>query len=522
MSAKRSKQDVKKLIVRIICLILAVLMVGGVLYSFIYSLAFSTVASEDDTYISVGLYWGTSSQGSYTLTSGGGFLVGELDSLGAFTEKSTVTDSKVSVSAKKSDLTEGKTIVLLSTDGSILYECDEASLCIKPVNKNDYMSIEGSYTYGGVFKFTRNTDNSMKLINVVELEEYVLGVLPNEISSYYPAETKKAFAVTVRSYTISSIPRHSSNGFDICNTTHCQVYRGRRNVDQGFIDAVEGSKGMVMAYNKKTVQAYYSAITGGTTCGVYETWGSESDYLKAIATPWEKYQSSSNGVWTAEYTPAELYERLKSRGYDLSGSIADVRISQLAENSTYVYKLDITDTSGKTITITRADKIRTALGLNSANFVCGKAGDTVERINYLISESDPADLKVNVMTSGGEVSATDLGSITVATADGNKTTEPGGQINVRAAYGDFTVSAGKKTWSSELEKMLNAETIPVTEQITLSGSEGSFVFEGRGWGHGVGMSQTGARDLGNLGADYKTILTTYFPGISVVDYKTVS
>lgn len=497
-------------------------MVGGVLYSFIYSLAFSTVAAEDDTYIEVGLYWGTSSQGSYTLTSGGGFLVGELDSLGVFTAKATLTDSTVTVSAKKADLTEGKTIVILAADQTKLYECDSASLYIKPATETDYLSIKGSYTYGGVFKFTRNADNSMQLTNVAELEEYVLGVLPNEISSYYPAETKKAFAVTVRSYTLSSIPRHSSNGFDICNTTHCQVYRGRRNVDQGFIDAVEGSKGMVMAYNKKTVQAYYSAITGGTTCGVYETWGSESDYLKAIATPWEKYQSSSNGVWTVEYTPDELYDRLKSRGYDLSGSIADVKISQLAENSTYVYKLDITDTSGKTITITRADKIRTALGLNSANFVCGKAGDTVERINYVINESDPADLKVNVMTSSGEVTATEIQLITVATADGKKTTEPGGMLNVCTAYGDFTVSAGNKVWSSELEKMLNAEIIPVTERITLSGSEGNFVFEGRGWGHGVGMSQTGARDLGNLGADYKTILTTYFPGISVVDYNTVS
>ena len=525
MSAKkRSSKDLKKLIVRILCLFLALLMVGGVLYSFIYSLAFSTNAAEDDTYVKVGLYWDSTSQASYTLSSGVGFLVGDLDSQNNFTTVKKITDKTIVISAKASDLAENIAMTVLSSSGVKLYEVSKnQNLYIKSAADDEYMTIKGSNSYGGIFRFTRNSDNSMKLINILPLEDYVLGVLPNEISSYYPAETKKAFAVTVRSYTLSSLGRHSSKDFNLCNTTCCQVYRGRKGVDDGFIQAVKGSRNMVMSYNKKIVQAYYSAITGGTTSGVYETWGSNYAYLKAIATPWEKYETASNGVWTVEYTPAELFERLKSRGYELSGSIADVRIEQLAENSTYVYKLKITDTTGKSVTITRTDNIRIALGLKSANFVCGRAGESVERINYVIRDTVAGDVQISVMTADGLKTATDLENITVAAKDGIHTVNTNGAIDVRAAYGDFTVDiSGGQEWSSELDRMLNAPTVAQKEKVTLSGSAGSFVFYGRGWGHGVGMSQTGARDLGNLGADYMTILTTYFPGISVVDYKTLT
>ncbi len=522
MSAKkRSRQDLKKLIVRILCLFLALLMVGGVLYSLIYSLAFNTNAAEDDTYVKVGLYWDSTSQASYTLSSGVGFLVGELDPQSSFTEKQKITETQITVSCKAGDLSDTGRIAVLDKNGEVLCETASDSLYIKSAAETEYVAVKGSNSYGGVFQFTRNSDASMKLINIIELEEYVLGVLPNEISSYYPAETKKAFAVTVRSYTLSSLTRHASKGFNLCNTTCCQVYRGRKGVDAGFTEAVRGSAGMVMAYNKKIVQAYYSAITGGTTCGVYETWGSEVDYLKAIATPWEKYESASNGIWTVEYTPDELFERLTSRGYDLSGSIADVEIEQLAENSTYVYKLNVTDTAGKTVTITRADKIGTAVGLKSAKFVCGRAGESVERINYVVHDVASGDASVCVMTADGIQTADELDAVTVATASGNITANTNGSLNVRTSYGVFEVDISGKKWSSELDRLLNAPKIPVTETVTLTGTDGSFVFEGRGWGHGVGMSQTGARDLGNLGADYMTILTTYFPGISVADYKTL-
>ncbi len=522
MSAKkRSQQDLKKLIVRILCLFLALLMVGGVLYSLIYSLAFNTNAAEDDTYVKVGLYWDSTSQASYTLSSGVGFLVGELDPQSSFTEKQKITETQITVSCRSDLLSEKGRIAILDADGDQILELENDSLYIKSAADTEYITIKGSNSYGGIFQFTRNSDASMKLINIIKLEEYVLGVLPNEISSYYPAETKKAFAVTVRSYTLSSLTRHSSKGFNLCNTTCCQVYRGRKGVNEGFIEAVNASAGMVMAYNNKIVQAYYSAITGGTTCGVYETWGSSIDYLTAIATPWEKYESASNGVWTVEYTPDELFERLTSRGYSLSGTIADVKIEQLAENSTYVYKLNVTDTSGNTVTITRADKIRTALGLNSANFVCGRAGETVERISYVVQDSTSSEASVSVMTADGLKTADELVTVTVATANGNITANTNGTLNVHTAYGDFAVDVSGEKWSSELNRLLNAPKVPVTETITLSGTSGNFVFEGRGWGHGVGMSQTGARDLGNLGADYMTILTTYFPGISVVDYKTL-
>ena len=515
---KRTRQDRNKLIVRVICIILALLMVGGVLYTLISSLAFRTSAADSGTYVRIGLYYTGSSvtppEKSYTLSSEAGFLLGSLDSGNVFTAKYTIPQTTVTVTCKSSMISTERGMAIYDQSGNKLYELNE-TFFLRAAN-GKYISISGSNTYPGYIRFLRNNSN-MQVVNVVELEDYVAGVIPNEIGTRYPYEAIKAFAVVVRSYTLSSLGRHGSAEFDLCWTSHCQVYRGRKNVTADIERAARESANMVMSYGGKIVTAYYSSCTGGCTCGIKEVWGSDSPYLKAIATPWEHYEKESKGKWTVEYTPSELTSRLKSKGYSLSDAVTEVKITKLAENSSYVFNVTVTDASGKSVTINRSDKIRSAFGLNSSNFVVGKAGDTVKRTVFIVDEEDEKTL--TALTPGGKQTLENSGTISVMTADGKKQFTGGSSISVKTAYGTYPVSSDGPVWNSELEKMLYGAKVATQVDVKLSGKDGSFVFDGMGWGHGVGMSQQGIKDLGELGADYRTILVTYFPGISVVDFR---
>ncbi|MBQ7161906.1 MAG: SpoIID/LytB domain-containing protein [Clostridia bacterium] len=517
---KRSKQDRNKLIVRIFCIFLALLMVGGVLYTVISSLAFGSNAAGD-TFVRIGLYYTGSSvtppKTSYTLSSEAGFLIGTLDSGNNFTEKYRLSQKTITITCNSEKITAPSGMAICDGSGIVLDELFETFFVTAADGK--YISISGSNTYPGYLRFLRNSSN-IQLVNVVELEEYVAGVIPNEIGTWYPYEAIKAFAVVVRSYTLSALGRHGSAEFDLCWTSHCQVYRGRKNVTEKIENAAKESAGMVMSYGGNIVQAYYSACTGGCTCGIKEVWGSSIPYLHAIATPWEHYEKESRGKWTTEYTSAELLSQLRGKGYNLTGGIADVQITRLAENSSYVCGIKVTDTDGKSITIDRSDKIRSAFGLYSSNFVVGKAGETVKRTVFVVDESSVGK-PLSVATSDGEKPLSSVSSLKIATEFGELVYPTEDEVSVQTAYGKFKLAVDEPMWTTDLEKLVYANKTAVKENVTLKGASGSFVFDGMGWGHGVGMSQQGIKDLGELGADYKLILTTYFPGISVVNFKTM-
>ena len=517
--SKRKKVDKSKLFVRIFCIFLALLMLLGVLYTVFTAIALGSYAYSTPQYVKIGLYYGTSttrpSQASYKITSSSGFYCGTIDSSYTFQTNKSITDTTIVVCTSSAS----GNISIKNESGTLLYDSN-SKVYIKPIKTSNYLGISNSYSYGGIFEFTRES-STLQLVNIVELEEYVTGVIPNEIGSSYPTTSIEAFAIAVRSYTLTTLGKHSSYGFDLCWTSCCQVYRGRYNVTSKIEEAVNNTTGQVMTYNNKIVQAYYSASQGGCSCSCYNVWGSSFAYLQSVATPWENYEGTTHGTWTIEYTPSELLSQLRSKGYTtLTSNISKVEITKFADNSTYAYNVKVTDSSGNSITLPRADKIKSALGLYSSNFVCGKAGDKVSRIYYALASSQGGEASVNIVTSSGNKTASSS-SFSVINSQEKVDGYTSSAYNVITAYGIQSFLKVNSQYSTELDRMLYETKIPVTEIITLQGTSGNFVFEGKGWGHGVGISQIGMRDLGKLGATSKQILQAYLPDISIVQYTSV-
>ena len=457
--------------------------------------------------------------------------------------------------------------VINSNTDKIICEFDnggEKALGLTAIQNGDtpsYLITPANNYYEGIFEFQRYINggtDGVSLTNVLALDDYVTGVLPSEIGVSWPLEVQKAFAVTVRTFTASMMGRHTSqNGFDMCNGTHCQMFTGVKLAADLTRQAVRESAGMILTYDGEPARTYYSAVAGGVTASGFEVWGgTDQPYLKAVATPWENYEGHTYGSWTVEVTPKQLLNTLVRKGYtSLSGEIADVKINKFAENSSYVYSITFTDTNGKSVTIERCDTVRTSLPaiVKSANFVVAKSGETVTVTEFALDSSTPIpkpsgggkftqqihssninimtadglitlDLKesINIVKDIGSETVTDVGALTVLNDGGKTMYDMTKERYSNIAVSDDAVSptvTGKIKDLPDLSDILSLKLIKSEKTITAEGSKGNFVFIGKGWGHGVGMSQYGAMNMAEIGYDYQMILKAYFPGTAIERYQ---
>lgn len=405
-------------------------------------------------------------------------------------------------------------LTVLAPDKNLIlmeFQANDGLLGAAPLQKKNTDAViitPAKNGYRGVFLFG-NYNSGISVTNLISLEEYVAGVLPYEINRNWSYEAIKAFACIVRSYTLSNRTKHTSLGIDLCNSTDCQVYKGVGLQNEAILRAVEETRGLVITYGNEICSTVYSAVTGGCTVNVEQIWnGSTFPYLRAVETPWEDYASHPNGVWMAEVSPGDLYTYLaNTKGYtQLKSSIADISIVELAENSSYVYKLAITDSQGNTVTLRGTDVIRTTLGkyLNSANFVVGYRGEIPILNKYVsvITENGTQALyidrtenrkTVQVMTANGIVETDITDGLPVLQSDGSTTL-----LTEEKAVYDIPTDALQR---------LNDPT------------NGNFLFIGKGWGHGGGISQWGAKNMAENGAYYDEIIHAYFTDVKIRNYK---
>ena len=469
--------------------------------------------------------------------------------LGNFAARPGVAEHAATIPNLKTEITmvaalpsdTGVSVVDPATD-EILFEFDDGgktALALTALPKDgekQYLRTPAKRLYDGAFVYSRYKTadvDGVQLVNLLPLEDYIAGVVPYEISPTWDYEALRAFAITVRSYTARGRRRHRDYGFDLCNTTHCQVYRGIGSANDNVYAAVAATKGMVLTYEGSIVPAYYSSSTGGYTAGGNDTWGgSEAAYLTPTYTPWERYSEYANGLWSVEVDAAELAEHLRNKGYTaLTGQrITDIQINSFSGDGPYVYSITYTDSDGNSQTITRCDKVRTSISkyVNSANFVVGRGSVTrsYEKVvsirqdspfsfttgGYLplVDAEDAARGAALSVLTGAEKTATEESRLTMLTGSGEATVTAG---DARVAIGDSLVYASTGNTPGVI-------LTQVTETLTAENPQ-NFIFAGKGWGHGVGISQYGTKDLADAGVPAEQILTLYFPKTTICDYRTM-
>ncbi len=153
--------------------------------------------------------------------------------------------------------------------------------------------------------FVRVQDKENK-IQTIGIEDYVLRVLASEMPVKSPLEALKAQAVVIRSFAKASLGRHQMQGFDFCHLTHCQVYRKPKYIHPKLREAIKQSRGLVLSYQGKTIEALYHSTCGGHTSPNQKVFGGRPlSYLQGVNDQ-DFCEVSPHFHWESKVSYAEL------------------------------------------------------------------------------------------------------------------------------------------------------------------------------------------------------------------------
>lgn len=179
-------------------------------------------------------------------------------------------------------------LVLSENDVHPLFLFDYSSthaLVLSPYD-NDGKPVTqcGENQYYGDFQFNRVSGSAMTVVNCVALEDYVKGVVPNEMSASWPVEALKAQAVCARTYALKNLNSYRVYGFDVTDDTSSQMYCGLKNADETTDAACDATAGEVLRYQGELCAVYYFAADGGSTESAENVWNDlPIPYLKSVS-----------------------------------------------------------------------------------------------------------------------------------------------------------------------------------------------------------------------------------------------
>ena len=139
--------------------------------------------------------------------------------------------------------------------------------------------------YRGLLEVRPGAAATLTVVNVVHLEDYLRGVVPNELSpeAFPQIEALKAQAVAARTYALSHLGDYSAKGYDVCATPSCQVYRGPSSEHPLTDRAVAETTGIVATWRGRAIHAYYTSTCGGHTEEGGAIFDDDAPYLRGVA-----------------------------------------------------------------------------------------------------------------------------------------------------------------------------------------------------------------------------------------------
>lgn len=212
--------------------------------------------------------------------------------------------------------------------------------------------------YRGALSFVATTDGLL-VVNTLDLEDYLRGVVPSEMQATWPVEALKAQAIAARSYTLTSLQPDSD--YDICATVDCQVYRGLTTEHALSDAAIRQTSGLVLTYADGFAKTYYHSDSGGVIASSEEVWGSALPYLQAFT---DVSQSTPHRHWEQRIDPARLTAAVRAAGHEV-GTATEMTIRSRTESGR-IQELQVNGTAGSAVLSgTAATALLRAVGLKS-------------------------------------------------------------------------------------------------------------------------------------------------------------
>jgi len=324
--------------------------------------------------------------------------------------------------------------------------------------------------YRGSFNVVKS-GSTVQIVNRLDLENYLKGVIPNESPASWHIEALKAQTVSARSYTLSKAGILSS-------TTKDQMYKGYSSEHKNTNAAVEATNGLVLRASGKLVQAYYYSTSGGRTANIGEVWNSTQ--VPHFVSVDDSIEQSPYKNWTVSIPVSNV---LKKFGFASTDTLLDIKLTKGGSNGEVTAVTAVTSSGQKTITGNETVMRNVFLDANNAS---------LKSSWFDISFTKPTggtDLAIQGAKSSTEV--TSLEGMSVQTATGTVTI-PDGSVKVQTNEGIISTT----------------DTVGV-QTVTV---------KGKGYGHRIGMSQYGAKARADAGWTYDRILKHYYQGTTIEKY----
>ncbi|MFC1592385.1 SpoIID/LytB domain-containing protein, partial [Candidatus Omnitrophota bacterium] len=246
-----------------------------------------------------------------------------------------------------------------------------------PMGSGNFWAGQQDNQYRGVIEVVPENGN-FQLINLINLEEYLYGVLPSEMPAKWPRQALNTQAIAARTWAMSNLSRHKQEGFNFCSTVHCQVYKGVSTETATTNQAVDDTAGQILASASRSIDIFYSTNCGGYTRdgvadAVYADYAFFSpsgldDWLRGRPEAFcnLKEEKGANFRWSRLYKREELEAILRKNGIDVGSVISIIPDKREASGHLASVKIKGQD---NTIAIEREYKIRKILGnLRSSAF----------------------------------------------------------------------------------------------------------------------------------------------------------
>ncbi len=310
------------------------------------------------------------------------------------------------------------------------------------INAQEEIKING-VNFGKNFYLIKDSYGTWTLVQKIEFDDYLAGVLPYEIGPNSPLEALKAQAVIARTWGIFNSDRFNMDKYHLCISTQCQVYKPSKTLNKNVQKAIQATSNLILTYGNQPINAFYHGSNGGVSATAGESW--------------------------------------QIQDYSYFNSIIDG-----SKSLNKIFKLPITNESDLN-NFLDFDKEQ-FYGNNHSLFRWNKKISSLKVKEKLIKNK-----LININDDVLDLNSIERGS------SGRVT-----KLEIKTDKVNKSIVLVK----DDIRRVLNF--IPSNLFTINKLSDDLWVFRGGGFGHGVGLSQSGAIEMAKLGFSYEQILNHYY------------